>query len=46
MTPLITAVDSQDREMFKFLFDVASHLQQTQGSTNALTSQIDLQDIK
>lgn len=32
--------------MFKFLFDVMAHLQQTQGSTHALTSSIDLQDIK
>ena len=29
MTPLVAAVDCQDREMFKFLYNVMVYLQET-----------------
>ena len=45
ITPLTQCVDQQDRNSFKFLFNVSSHLEESLG-TKALTDSIDLLDIK
>lgn len=45
-TPLVISVEMENFEMFKFLFELMSHLQTTQGKCQILTDQIDLSDIK
>lgn len=45
-TPLVISVEMKNLEMFKFLFELMSHLQTTQGKCQILTDQIDLSDIK
>ena len=45
-TPLLMSVEMANLEIFKFLFDLMSHLQTTQGKCQILTDQIDLTDTK
>ncbi len=45
MTPLTQCVDQQDRNAFKFLFNVSCLLEESLGM-KALTDSIDLPDIK
>ncbi len=45
-TPLMTAVDHGNFEIFKFLFDLMVHMQKTSGKCTVLTQTFDLKDIK
>ena len=45
-TPLMTAVDQGNPEIFKFLFEIMVHMQKTSGKCSVLTQTFDVKDMK